>query len=86
MYPEKQACSEKIIKAHSIQNNKILNKISTKGEVFMPCPKADNPFKVMTKYGRKEATVFTGFCKYHDKVVFQAIEDNAFDKSIEHIF
>lgn len=86
LHPDKQACSEKIIRAHSIQNNKILNRISTNGEVFMPCPKPDNPFKVMTKYGRKQATVFTGFCRHHDKTVFQPIEDNLFNKSIEHIF
>ena len=52
----------------------------------MPCPKSDNPFAPMTLYGRKEATVFTGFCGYHDKTVFQPIEDRMFDKSIQHIF
>jgi hypothetical protein len=52
----------------------------------MPCPKSDNPFAQMTVYGRKEATVFTGFCGYHDKTVFQPIEDRMFDKSIQHIF
>jgi len=54
--------------------------------VYMPCPKSDNPFAPMTVYGRKEATVFTGFCGYHDKTVFQPIEDGTFDKSIQHIF
>lgn len=40
----------------------------------------------MTKYGRKEATIFTGFCGHHDKTVFQPIEDNLFNKSDQHIF
>lgn len=86
LHPDKKACSEKIIKAHSIQNNKILKKIASNGKVFMPSPKADNPFAVMTEYGRKEATVFTGFCGHHDKTVFQPIEDSLFNKSKEHIF
>ena len=62
LHPDKGSCSEKIIKAHSIQNNKILKKISSNGFVYMPRPKSDNPFAVITKYGRKEATTFTGFC------------------------
>ena len=40
---------KKIIGAHSIQNNKILKKISDNGEIYMPCPKADNPFLIPTK-------------------------------------
>ena len=86
LHPDKDACSEKIVGAHSLQNNKILKKISDNGIVYMPCPKADNPFLPMTEYGRKEATVFTGFCGYHDKILFQPIEDNLFTKSVEQIF
>ncbi|KGX85886.1 YecA family protein [Pontibacillus litoralis] len=86
LHPDKNACSEKIINAHSIQNNKMLKNIASNGVVYMPCPKADNPFAVMTKYGRKEASVFTGFCGYHDNKLFQPIEDNGFNKSAEHIF
>lgn len=86
LHPEKSACSDKIIKAHSIQNNKILKGISSNGLIYMPLPKGDNPFAVITQYGRKEATVFTGFCGHHDKTLFQPIEDNLFNKSIQHIF
>ena len=87
MHPKAEECSEKIIGAHSIQNNKIIKRLSSNGIVYMPCPKSDNPFAPMTVYGRKEATVFTGFCGYHDKTVFQPIEDGTFDKgSIQHIF
>jgi hypothetical protein len=86
LHPNKNECSEKIIKAHSIQNNKILNKISSNGIVYMPRPKGNNPLTIVTQYGRKEATVFTGFCGHHDKVLFQPIEDNLFNKSSEHIF
>ncbi len=86
LYPENTSCSEKIIGAHSIQNNKILKRISSNGEIYMPCSKPDNPFAVMTKWGRKEATVFTGFCGYHDNELFKPIENNFFDKSDLHVF
>lgn len=86
LHPDQSSCSEKIIKAHSIQNNKILKNIARNGKVYMPCPKPDDPFAMVTEYGRKEATTFTGFCGYHDKSIFQPIEDNVFNKSIERIF
>jgi hypothetical protein len=86
LHPKSDDCSEKIIGAHSIQNNKIIKRVSSNGTVYMPCPKSDNPFAPMTKYGRKEATVFSGFCGYHDKTVFHPIEDGTFDLSTQHIF
>ncbi len=86
LHPDKENCSEKIVKAHSIQNNKILKRISKDGIVYMPKPKSDNPFLIVTPYGRNEATVFTGFCNYHDKTLFQPIEDNLFIKTTEQIF
>ena len=86
LHPNNEECSEKIIGAHSIQNNKILKRISSNGMVFMPCPKPDNPFAPMTSYGRKEATVFTGFCGHHDKTLFQPIEDRDFEKTEEQVF
>lgn len=86
LYPNHNECSDKIIGAHSIQNNKILKKISTNGKVLMPCPKPSTPFLPITEYGRKEASVFTGFCGYHDKTVFQPIEDKDFNYDVEQIF
>lgn len=86
LHPLKDECSEKIIGAHSIQNNKILKQISDNGHVYMPYPKDDNPFAIITKWGRKEATVFSGFCGYHDNELFKPIENYEFNKSDEHIF
>lgn len=86
LYPDKSQCSERIIGAHSIQNNKILKAIATNGQVYMPCPKNNNPFEFMPKWGRKEATVFTGFCSYHDNEIFKPIENEDFNKSAFHIF
>ncbi|MDF9841776.1 MULTISPECIES: hypothetical protein [unclassified Paenibacillus] len=73
-----QNCSERIIKAHSIQNNKILNKISENGEVLMFGNELDESFElkaVMKKEGRKRATTFTGFCGHHDTTIFNPIEN-----------
>lgn len=86
IHPDKANCSERIIGAHSIQNNKILSKIADNGKVYMPCPKPDLKFKLQKEYGRKEASVFTGFCGYHDKITFQPIEDRDFSATEEQIF
>ena len=52
----------------------------------MALPKLENPFEFITERGRKEATVFTGFCSKHDKELFAPIEDNFFDRSHHHVF
>ncbi|MBF2599171.1 SEC-C domain-containing protein [Listeria seeligeri] len=86
LYPDHTKCSDKIIRAHSIQNNKIIQRLSENGNVYMNKGKSNNPIAVFTKWGRKEATTFTGFCGYHDKVVFQPIEDRDFNMTDEQIF
>lgn len=86
LHPDIQNCSSKIIKAHSIQNSKILKSISDNGKVFMPYPKNYEPFNKHSIWGRKEATTFTGFCGYHDTTVFSPIENNTFNKSEKHCF
>lgn len=86
IYPDHTNCSERIIGAHAIQNTKILKRIADDGVVYMPIPKPDNPFNLITEYGRKEATVFTGFCSFHDKTVFQPIEDSPFQGTEEQVF
>lgn len=86
LHPDQDGCSEKIIKAHSIQNNTILKRISNNGMVIMPIPRPEKPFDIITERGRREATVFTGFCARHDKELFAPIEDNPFDKSALHVF
>lgn len=86
IHPDKTHCSERIIGAHSIQNNKILSKISDNGYVYMPCPKPEIQPDLQYKYGRKEATTFTGFCGFHDKTTFQPIEDSDFIGTAEQVF
>lgn len=52
----------------------------------MPLSKNNLPFVTIDRYGRKVASVFTGFCKKHDKILFQPIEDREFTKTEEQIF
>jgi len=73
---------DKIIKAHSIQNNKILKKISSdSGCVIKYEPSWENIFSdsdddLLVLKGRKIATTFTGLCNHHDNKIFQPIDDN----------
>ena len=43
-------------------------------------------FQTSDMKGRSIATTFTGFCSYHDKTVFQEIEDKEFVASEKQIF
>ena len=86
LFPDHSSCSSNIIKAHSIQNNRILSKIAENGKVLMPKLKSGFIPSDLTEYGRNEATTFTGFCGAHDKSLFQPIEDRDFICSIEQIF
>lgn len=85
VHPKKEDCSEDIIKAHSIQNNRILNKLAVNGHVISM--KHDKLiFMSGQETGRKIASTFTGFCGYHDKTTFQEIEDKVFVGSQKQLF
>jgi len=76
-FHEDENCNERIIKAHSVQNNKILNVISEDGHVHMFGSELDEGYHLKAKMqnkGRKVATTFTGFCGYHDNEIFKPIE------------
>ena len=76
LYLDKSNCSDKIIKAHSLQNNKILNKLSENGLVLMRSVEmSETSFEIQMKpMSRSKATTFTGFCSFHDNQVFEPIE------------
>lgn len=68
-------CRGDIIRAHSIQNNKILSKLASDGHVYVPDFNQDKFGGVdLKKKGRNEATTATCFCKYHDTELFKDIE------------
>jgi len=80
IHPDNEKCSGKIIKAHCIQNNRILTRIGRNGELYMvkPAPTSTR-FKMKFKpIGRNVATTFTGFCGYHDNLLFEPIEDKEY--------
>lgn len=86
LHPKKDECSETIIKAHAIQNNKILNRISENGCLITLDGISNLMFQAAQSKGRKTTTIFTGFCSHHDKVLFQEIEDREFTATPKQIF
>lgn len=74
IFPNHTECKGKISDDHSIQNSKILKKLSEDGHVFMLEPKGD----LSQEYGHNEASIFNGFCQYHDQIVFNPIDDGTF--------
>lgn len=80
-------CFGKIIKSHSIQNNKILSKLSVKGHVYGAGYNANNIAGAdLIKYGRNDATTSTCFCLYHDTNIFFPIERNDYIGTEEQNF
>jgi hypothetical protein len=75
-------CSSSIISAHSIQNNRILNKMSDNGEVlcFSTNQEEGDVIFLQSPVGRRKATTFTGFCGTHDTKIFSPIEVSDYAK------
>jgi len=85
VHPRKEECSERIVRAHSIQNNRILTKLAVQGEVI--ALREDSLFfRSGQAVGRKIATTFSGFCKYHDMVTFRDIENREFEGDLKQLF
>ena len=77
-------CDE-AIGSHSIQNNGILSVISENGHIysFQSKPSEDKLDFFLQKKGKNDFSVFNGFCKIHDKKIFEPIEDKKFINSSE---
>lgn len=73
-------CSSNIIKAHSIQNNRILNRIADNGEVIqLKEDIGDEDFGITPRrVGKRVASVATNFCGMHDTNIFLPIEQRDF--------
>jgi hypothetical protein len=81
-------CDEEPIRAHSIQNARVLDLIQTDGHVLMPRYKLVNgePKMEFAKVGRNEASTFTGLCSKHDTELFKAIDTEHLDvDNCEHL-
>ena len=76
------SCDERAIKAHSIQNNKVLKDLSVNGHVIMLYLEQNldkGPIISFKNVGKNDATTFAGLCAKHDNGLFQPIDGNDFD-------
>lgn len=88
-----EGCTQKgknIIKAHALQENRILKKLAVNGNVKMQDftqdptileikPGKPEPFYFLTDVSIKTATTATCFCKTHDDALFAKIEKSQYD-------
>ncbi|MFH0772273.1 MAG: SEC-C metal-binding domain-containing protein [Candidatus Omnitrophota bacterium] len=92
LYSEAESgkCIGKIVKAHTIQRNGGLSKIAQNNHVYRIIPdsfrKPGMPRCILDSIGIKKASVFTGFCEYHDTQIFKPIEQFLFTGQQEQIF
>lgn len=77
-------CYGSIIKAHSISKKGSLQYISDNQHVYgMKFEINGFNFK---KIGIRNASTFTGFCKWHDEILFSSFEKNNFEKTSKQLF
>ena len=82
-------CPEKPIKAHSIQNSRVLDLLENNGHVIMLRSKFHpDSFDIQfQKVGRNQASTFTGLCAMHDSAIFHSLDTQLFNpKNSEHLF
>lgn len=83
-------CDDQPIRAHSVQNQRVLDLLCETGKVVMPKIEVSYdkpPNIVFRKIGRKNATTFTGLCSKHDHTIFKPIEADSIDiNKAEHLF
>lgn len=80
LYPDSKNCSDKVIKSHSIQLA-LLKKMSVKGMVISFDIRKTLYTNEFGEIGIKSASTFTGFCNYHDTVIFSEIENKYYEES-----
>ncbi len=87
----KKDCRGSIINAHTV-SKKYLKNISQNQHIYTGCIKSilayekNNGEVKALKVGINKASTFTGFCEYHDKVLFSCFENCDFNKSDKQIF
>ena len=86
VFPDKSNCSKKPIKAHSIQKNKILKHISINGMVISGDIQKTLFTQEFEEVGINSASVFFGFCNYHDTSIFSEIENQDYIENQEQNF
>lgn len=81
-YAAPLGCVEPAIRAHSVQNARVLALLEEKGHVVVPETKLDistGPSTILRKVGRNKATTFAGLCARHDQELFAPIDTGSLD-------
>jgi hypothetical protein len=68
------SCKNKLIRAHSVQNGKVLDVLQKDNHVIVPKRKFDaqkGPSIELGLVGRNNALTFTGLCSEHDNALFK---------------
>lgn len=83
-------CEHTAIRAHSIQNSRILDNMVVDNHVTAFTRRIDKdkgPIIDFGPVGRNQATTFTGLCAKHDNETFSAIDNEEIDlNNNEHLF
>lgn len=83
-------CSAQIVKAHTVQKSGGLSKIARGGHVYgftvewNSIPSENLP--VAKLIGINTASTFTGFCSYHDNIIFEPIEKHPYQNTLQQVF
>ena len=84
------SCTRKAIRAHSVQNSRVLELLCINGHVMTFkrwIDKNKGPKISLGLVGRNKATTFSGLCSKHDQEIFSVIDNKKIDKNNkEHLF
>jgi hypothetical protein len=84
------ACTSTAIRAHSVQNSRVLDLLVRDGHVKSIVKRVDSkkgPQIFFDDVGRNQASTFAGFCAEHDRQIFGPIDAAAFCSSNpQHLF
>ena len=86
VFPDQSKCSNRVIRAHSIQKNKILSQIAENGNVISSDMRNMLFHQDLKEIGIGLASTFFGFCNHHDTTLFSEIENKDFKGRIEQNF
>ena len=82
-------CQGRIVKAHSIQQSRILDSICDAGNhllTFRTRNRGEDGYPDPERIGINRASTFTGFCRNHDRETFRPIETIPFEGTKEQVF
>jgi hypothetical protein len=91
-YHDKSECSTKIKKAHSLQKEKILTQLEApvngNNLIYSLNEFKEENFKTieLIPFGKNKASIFSGFCDFHDSKIFSPIENFSILPKPEHFF